>query len=142
MLNPQADATARIVALAQNEALGLGHDWVGTEHVLLGLITANGTLPQRVLVELGLSADKVRDMVARWPQPSVDWWPRDHALTARAARLLEQAGQRAGSGRVRPESLLISLINEREASGAKILDALHVTPHMILSALGRLAAPT
>lgn len=55
--------TARhVLVAAQEEARGLGHDWIGTEHLLLGLV-GQGEGARRVLTELGLSVDAVRDEV-------------------------------------------------------------------------------
>lgn len=135
------DVTRRVIALAENEALGLGHTWVGTEHLVLGLIAANGSIPQKILGKLGLTIEKVREQVAKVPPPGPEWETRDLTMTPRAKRLLELPPF-TGSGRVRSEGLLVSLIHDRESSGAKILSALNVTENMILEALPKQPPPS
>ena len=108
---------------------------------MLGFIAANGSIPQRVLTELGLTIDKVREQVKQLPAPSAEWQTSDLTMTPRAKRLLEQTAQRAGGGRVRAEVLLVSLVRDREGSGAKVLDALKVTEAMVLTALGKQQPP-
>jgi ATP-dependent Clp protease ATP-binding subunit ClpA len=135
------DTARRVVALAENEAIGLGHTWVGTEHLVLALIGTNGSAPQRVLTGLGLTIDKVRDQVKQLPPPGAEWQTRDLTMTPRAKRLLDETAQSTGSGRIPPESLLLGIVRDRDSSGGKVLDVLKVTPKMILEALGQQPPP-
>jgi ATP-dependent Clp protease ATP-binding subunit ClpA len=135
------DITRRVVALAENEAIGLGHTWVGTEHLVLGLIAANGSIPQRVLTELGLTIDRVREQVKQLPPPSAEWQTRDLTMTPRAKQLLERTAQRSGGGKVRAEVLLVNIVRDSDGSGASVLDALKVTESMVRTALGKQQPP-
>jgi ATP-dependent Clp protease ATP-binding subunit ClpC len=53
------------------EALSLGHDWIGTEHVLLGLVRANDGVAARILLDFGADADTIRNDVIRMLSGSV-----------------------------------------------------------------------
>ena len=57
------DGTRRVVVLAQEEARMFNHDYVGTEHILLGLIHAGDGLAARTLESLGISLDTARQQV-------------------------------------------------------------------------------
>ncbi|HKD94726.1 MAG TPA: Clp protease N-terminal domain-containing protein [Gaiellaceae bacterium] len=52
--------------LALNEALSLGHDYIGTEHLLLGLVRENEGVAARVLLDFGADAESTRDALIRW----------------------------------------------------------------------------
>jgi methylmalonyl-CoA epimerase len=61
---PLSQDTKRVLAHAHEEADRLGHRHIGTEHLLLGLLTVEGTLAERVLREYGLGASRVRELIA------------------------------------------------------------------------------
>src|SRR5579875_3335946 len=98
------------VTRATEEARGLGHGHVGTEHLLLGLIGATGTTSSEALVNAGAFLLPAREKVVealsnRAPRPAA---PSDGALpyTDRAARVLDRSGKlalRMGSEQVRCE---------------------------------------
>jgi len=125
------DSAKRVLALAQNEAFGFGQTWIGTDHVLLGLITANGTLAQRVLGELGVKIDRARETVSKAEAPSVEWQTPGVGLTPRAVRLVEAADRLAGGGAIRPECLLLAYAADEDAAGSKILASFGATPAAI-----------
>ena len=60
-----ADRARRVVVLAQDEARMLNHDYIGTEHILLGLIREGEGVAARVLVELGADLNRVRQQVIK-----------------------------------------------------------------------------
>jgi ATP-dependent Clp protease ATP-binding subunit ClpC len=75
----------RVLDLALREALSMGHNWIGTEHVLLGLVRENDGVAMQILLDRGLSADRIRDEVVRMlggpppaggPPPPPAPWPR------------------------------------------------------------------
>jgi ATP-dependent Clp protease ATP-binding subunit ClpA len=75
----------RVLDLALREALSMGHNWIGTEHVLLGLVRENDGVAIQILLDRGLSADRIRDEVVRMlggpppaggPPPPPAPWPR------------------------------------------------------------------
>jgi ATP-dependent Clp protease ATP-binding subunit ClpC len=57
------------ITRAQDEAIALGHDYIGTEHILLGLTHVTGGTAARVLAESGVTAGRARDQISRLPPP-------------------------------------------------------------------------
>src|SRR5580692_11718407 len=57
------DRARRVVVLAQDEARGLNHNWIGTEHLLLGLIREGDGVAAQVLVSLGCDLNRARQQV-------------------------------------------------------------------------------
>ena len=132
------DAAKRVLALAMNEAVGLGHTWLGTDHLLLGLISVNGTLAQRALNELGVTLDKARELVAKAERPGAEWQTPATVLTPRANRLVDAAANLAGHGPVRPECLLLAYAADQESAGSRILATLGAAPDKVRAAVDRL----
>jgi len=135
------DAAKRVLALAKNEAIGLGHTWIGTEHLLLGLISANGTIAQRALSELGVALEAARAHVAKADRPSVEWQTPAIALTPRADRLVDAAANLAGRGPIRPECLLLAYAADPESAGSRVLAGLGATPSAVRETINKLSAP-
>ena len=135
------DAAKRVLALAQNEAFGFGHSWIGTDHLLLGLISANGTLAQRVLGELGVKLEPARETVAKTEAPGPEWQTPGVGLTPRGMRLVEAADRLAGGGPIRPECLLLAYAADQDAPGSKILASLGATPAAIRDLINKFNQP-
>jgi ATP-dependent Clp protease ATP-binding subunit ClpA len=115
------DPVQRVIAIAQNEALGLGHSWVGTEHLVLGLIGANGTKAQQVLVSLGVTAELAREHVAKLSPPPAEWKTTELTMSPLAQTLLERRG------RGRDARHLLYAIVTADSQGARLLVALGVS---------------
>ena len=79
------DRAKKVLELSLREALQLGHNYVGTEHILLGLIREGGGVGAKALTELGLELTKVRQEVIRLLTA-----PKTHPLQARVDDLAEQ----------------------------------------------------
>jgi ATP-dependent Clp protease ATP-binding subunit ClpA len=135
------EAAKRVLALAMNEAVGLGHGWLGTSHLLLGLISVNGTVAQRALTELGVALERAREHVAKAERPSAEWQTPAIVLTPRANRLVEAAANLAGAGPIRPECLLLAYAADPESPGAQILASLGATPEAVRKTIDKLSAP-
>jgi prophage maintenance system killer protein len=112
------------VTLAQEQARGLGHNYLGTEHLLLGLLAEGQGLAWRVLDELGISAAMVRGQVeaiiGRGPDAPAGPIP----FTPRSKKVLELAGREAkglGHNYVGTEHLLLGLVREGEGVAAQVL---------------------
>ncbi|HEV8228342.1 MAG TPA: Clp protease N-terminal domain-containing protein, partial [Candidatus Limnocylindria bacterium] len=133
------DVSRRIVALAQNEAVGLLHNWVGTEHLVLGLISANGTIAQRALNEIGVTLEAARERVAKAPAPSAEWQLGILALTPRLQRVLQIS--RVVGGPITPERMLHSLVADPGSMGAQVLKDLGATAEKVREAVARLSPP-
>jgi ATP-dependent Clp protease ATP-binding subunit ClpA len=128
------DPMRRVIALAQNEALGLGHTWVGTEHLVLGLISANGTPAQDALRSLGVTLDTARELVAKVPPPNAEWKTPELTMTFLTRRLLERSPRPSPNT---PGALLLAILAESESQGAQILVVLGATAEKVREALDK-----
>ena len=114
----------RVVVLAQEEARMLDHNYIGTEHLLLGLIREGEGVAARALESLGISLDAVRqqveEIIGRGQQPP----PGHIPFTPRAKKVLELAlreAQQLGHGYIGTEHLLLGLIREGSGVAAQVL---------------------
>ena len=115
----------RVVVLAQEEARMLDHNYIGTEHILLGLIHEGEGVAARAIVSLGLTLemarDQVTDMIGRGQQT-----PSGHIpFTPRAKKVLELSLREAlalKSDYIDTEHILLGLVREGDGVGAQILD--------------------
>jgi dihydroneopterin aldolase len=122
----------RVVTLADEEARSLGHKYVGTEHLLLGLLREQEGVAVRALEALGVAPDRVRERVVH-TVGSHEVGTGDHRrpLTPRARRALELASEEAlhlGHDYVGAEHLLLGLVRESKGVAAQVLYKLGVDP--------------
>jgi hypothetical protein len=118
------DRARRVVVLAQEEARLLNHNYIGTEHILLGLIHEGEGVAYLALTELGISLDAVRAQVeAEIGQGSEA--PGGHIpFTPRAKKVLELSLREAlalGHNYIGTEHILLGLIREGEGVAAQVL---------------------
>jgi ATP-dependent Clp protease ATP-binding subunit ClpC len=120
------DRARRVVVQAQGEARALGHDYIGTEHLLLGLISEGGGVGAKALESLGVSAAELRagvaEMVAAGQQSSTGHIP----FTPQAKQVLRLAlgeALRLEHNYVGTEHLLLALISERDDVAGRVLAA-------------------
>jgi ATP-dependent Clp protease ATP-binding subunit ClpC len=118
------DRARRVVVLAQEEARMLHHDFVGTEHLLLGLLHEGGGTGAKALQALDISLEPARREVAEI-RGRGHAAPTGHiAFTPRAKRVLELSLREAlqlGHNYVGTEHLLLSLVREGEGVAAQVL---------------------
>ena len=118
------DRARRVVVLAQEEARLLGHNYIGTEHILLGLISEREGVAARVLDQLGVSLDAVRSKVQAIIGEG-GGTPSGHIpFTPRAKKVLELSLREAlqlGHNYIGTEHILMGLIREGEGVGAQVL---------------------
>ncbi len=116
----------RVLVHAQEEARNASYPYIGTEHLLLGLIKEGEGLAARVLNSLGVDADKVKLAVAQMVEAQKVQGPVEPALTPRAKRVLELSvdeARRLGHNYVGTEHLLLGLVREGEGVAAQILNS-------------------
>jgi ATP-dependent Clp protease ATP-binding subunit ClpC len=118
------DRARRVVVLAQEEAKGLNHNYIGTEHILLGLIKEGDGIAAKALAELDISIDNVReqvqDMIGQGQQAPTGHIP----FTPRAKKVLELSLREAlqlGHNYIGTEHILLGLIREGEGVAAQVL---------------------
>ncbi len=118
----------RVVQLAHREALRLGHDVIGTEHLLLGLIAEGEGVAAQVLTSMGVDLDEVRQRVeAIVGRGEPKDRPVDLPLSPRAKGVLDLAMREArnmGVSYVGTEHLLLGLIAEGEGVAAQVLTSM------------------
>jgi hypothetical protein len=114
------------LARAREEAREMGHNYVGTEHMLLGVLADPAALSVSVLAELGVPADELRQAVieAAMPRSPYGAVAADLPLTPRARRVLDltrSESLRLGHNYVGTEHLLLAIAAEQDGSGGRVL---------------------
>jgi len=133
MLERFDEAAERVVAFAQEEARAMGHWYVGTEHLLLGLVADDGPAG-RAFQELGVTLDAARAQVASEVPPSNNEAPGEIPLSPRARGTLEGAPRQAmglKSDVVGTEHVLLALLIERDSRTASVLTLLGCPPDLL-----------
>jgi len=119
------DRARRTVVFAQDEARGLNHNWIGTEHLLLAIIREGQGVGAKSLEALGISLDAVRqqveEVIGRGQEPVGD----GHiSFTPRAKKVLELSLREAlqlGHDYIGTEHILLGLIREGDGVAAQVL---------------------
>ncbi|MGZ6978137.1 MAG: Clp protease N-terminal domain-containing protein, partial [Acidimicrobiia bacterium] len=118
------DRARRVVVLAQEEARLLNHNYIGTEHILLGLIHEGEGVAAKALVSLGISLEAVRAQVEEIIGHGGSA-PSGHIpFTPRAKKVLELSLREAlqlGHNYIGTEHILLGLIREGEGVAAQVL---------------------
>ncbi|HAT1170072.1 ATP-dependent Clp protease ATP-binding subunit [Corynebacterium striatum] len=118
------DRARRVIVLAQEEARMLNHNYIGTEHILLGLIHEGEGVAAKALESMGISLEDVRreveEIIGHGSQPHTGHIP----FTPRAKKVLElslREGLQMGHKYIGTEFLLLGLIREGEGVAAQVL---------------------
>ena len=118
------DRARRVIVLAQEEARELNHNYMGTEHILLGLIKEGEGVAAKALESMGINLDDVRreviDIIGHGTQPVTGHIP----FTPRAKKVLElslREGLQMGHKYIGTEFLLLGLIREGDGVAAQVL---------------------
>ena len=125
-----SERARRVLSLAQEEAQHFNHNYIGTEHVLLGLVREPEGVGTRVLVSLGVDLSKVRSAVEFIIGRGEKQTTGDVGLTPRAKKVIELAVDEArqmSHHYIGTEHLLIGLLREGEGVAAGVLESLGVT---------------
>ncbi len=133
--SPGAEEALR---LSQESASELGHGYVGTEHLLLGLLRQTGGAAHEVLVEDGLTYDLIAEMICRSVGAGNPGGNPAQGLTPRARRVVEIAMEdsaRGGSAYVGAEHLLAGLLREGNNMAVRMLRLSGSDPRRLYDAL-------
>jgi ATP-dependent Clp protease ATP-binding subunit ClpA len=121
----------RVLSLAQEEAERLQHNYIGTEHLLLGLMREQEGVASKVLRDLGLEQRRVEELVGRMtravtgpPRSQLDLSPS----TKRALELAVDEARRMGHQYIGTEHLLLGLVRQSEGVAIDVLKRLGVSP--------------
>ena len=130
MFDRFTDRARKVMGLARQEAQRLGHDYIGTEHVLLGLIQEGNGVASDVLKSLDIDLKKIRQEVEKLVSPGNTMVTMGQLpFTPRAKKVLELAleeAQNLGHNYIGTEHLLLGLIRENEGIAAQVLMNLNV----------------
>src|SRR5690242_8682807 len=123
------DRARKVLTLAQEEAQRFNHNYIGTEHLLLGLIREGDGVAAKVLSNLGVELNRVRNgvefIIGRGDRPAMG----EIGLTPRAKKVIELAvdeARRLGHHYIGTEHLLLGLVREGEGIAAGVLESLGV----------------
>ncbi len=125
-----SERARRVLTLAQDEAQRLNHNYIGTEHILLGLVKEEDGVAARVLLSMGLNLGKISQAVEYIIGPGDKSNINTTGLTTKAKRVLELAideARQLGHTYIGTEHLLLGLLREGEGVAAKVLDSFGVT---------------
>ena len=112
------------VVLAQEEARNTGHNLVGTEHILLGVIGEGTSTAADILSNLGVELDKTRDIALEVVGKGSGFIPANIPFTPKAKRILEQAFNEARqlkSNFISPEHILLAIVKQADNMAARLL---------------------
>jgi len=130
MFDRFTDRARKVMSLARQEAERLNHDYIGTEHILLGLVKEGSGVAANVLENLDVDLEKVRMEVEKLVKPSPDVVTMGQLpFTPRAKKVLEYAIDEARAldhNYVGTEHLLLGLLREQEGLAAQVLMNLHL----------------
>ena len=140
-----SERARRVLSLAQEEAQRFNHNYIGTEHILLGLVRETEGVAARVLANLGVDLSKVRSavefIIGRGERPAQG----EIGLTPRAKKVVELAvdeARRMNHTYIGTEHLLIGLLREGEGVAAGVLESLGVTLDKVRSETHRILSQT
>ncbi|MGH2472930.1 MAG: Clp protease N-terminal domain-containing protein [Candidatus Limnocylindria bacterium] len=139
------DRAKRVLALAQDEAIRFNHNYIGVEHLLLGLVREGEGVAARVLDSLGVDLSKARSsvefMIGRGDSTTS---PSEITLSPRTKKVIELAideARKLGHGWVGTEHLLLGLAREGESVATHVLQSLGVgfdrVRHEVIATLGQ-----
>lgn len=141
------DKAVKSVMLAQEEARRLGHNLVGTEQILLGLIGEGTGVAAKVLKNLGLTLEVGRKEVEKIIGKGSTPVPPEIPFTPKAKRIFEQSFHEAnqlGHNYIGTEHLLLAITKDSDGVAGKILENLNIDPgevrNQVIRSLGEVAA--
>jgi len=146
MLDKLTERARKAITYARHEAQRLGAQYIGTEHLLLGLIREGTGMAAAVLQKLGVDPRRIRFEVEKTADNRTDALPSGRQLpyAARTKKTLEHAVEEAkklGHNYVGTEHLLLGLLREKEGAAAQVLLSLGVDREQVRDVLLNLQPP-
>ena len=132
---PRAEEALR---LAQEAAEEMGHGYVGTEHILLGLMREEDGIAHRVMREYGMTEDMICTVLERSVGKGLSGAAPSQGLTPRAKSAVELAvseAMRMGAGYIGTEHLLLGLLREGSNMAIRVLDTVGIDPKKMYSSV-------
>ncbi len=135
----------RVLTLAQEEAQRFNHNYIGTEHILLGLVREGDGVAAKVLASLGVDLNKVRSAIEFIIGKGEKQVSGEVGLTPRAKRVIELAvdeARRLNHHYIGTEHLLLGLLREGEGVAAGVMESLGVNLEKVRSEISRILSQT
>ncbi len=130
----------KVLTLAQEEAQRLNHNYIGTEHILLGLVREEEGIAAKVLAGMGVNVSKVRQAVEYLMGAGEKPVSGASGLTTRAKKIIELAideARQMNHSYIGTEHLLLGIIREGEGAAYKVLQSLDVTQERTRAEIAR-----
>ena len=140
-----SERARRVLSLAQEEAQRFNHNYIGTEHILLGLVRESDGVAAKVLASLNVELNKARSAVEFIIGKGEKATASEIGLTPRAKKVIELAvdeARRLNHHYIGTEHLLIGLLREGEGVAAGVLESLGVTLDAVRSESSRILNQT
>ena len=140
-----SERARKVLSLAQEEAQRFNHNYIGTEHILLGLVRETDGVAAKVLANLGVELNKVRSAVEFIIGLGERSTPGEIGLTPRAKKVIELAvdeARRLNHHYIGTEHLLIGLMREGEGVAAGVLESLGVNLEKVRGETSRVLTQT
>jgi ATP-dependent Clp protease ATP-binding subunit ClpC len=138
------DRARRVVVLAQEEARMLNHDYLGTEHILLGLVREDGGVAAQALASLGITEEPARQQVEEVVGRGQTGPQRGHLpMTPLAKKVLQLSMREAialGHAYIGTEHILLGLVREDDGATIRVLNGLGVDPNRVRQQVIRLVS--
>src|SRR6187399_501577 len=140
MFDRFTDRARKVMNLAKSEAQRLNHEYIGTEHILLGLVQEGSGVAANVLRNMGIDLKRIRAEIEKLVKGSSTMVPMGNLpFTPRAKKVLELSLEEAsqlGHNYIGTEHLLLGLIKESEGIAARVLTNLGVKLEDVREFLG------
>lgn len=124
------ERTEKVLLYAKEEAQSFQHGYIGTEHILLGILKETDGVSQKLLNDMGVTIENVRELIDEYEgKGDIDLYRSEIPFTPRTKRLLEISALEASNmnhNYVSPEHVLLALISEGEGVAFTILNNLEV----------------
>jgi len=140
--NRFSDRAKRVLALAQDEAIRMGHTYIGPEHLLLGLgrladLREADPSMKQIFDRLGLTLEQIRMELGKViPSAGRPTSPSEITLSPETKEVLEFVRESGGDKPVVPEDVLLAIVRDEQSFGAQLLARLGVTPERVRAAVG------
>lgn len=125
----------KIISVAQQEAKRLGHAYIGSEHILLGILMVEDSLAMRILAKLGLDSRRIKARLAEVLKPGDNMMLLgDIEFTTKSKKVLEYAfeeAQKLGQAFIGTEHILLGIMKEEEGIASKILQSMGLRYNMV-----------
>ena len=131
MFQAYTEKAERVIQSAKRVSRQLGHSYVGTEHLLIGLLREQACVPGQLLAQKGVEEEKLLKLISDLIAPQTDCGVEERPdYTPRARYVLEQAAEEAGrfqEERVSTEHLFLAMLKDVECVASRLLNTLNVS---------------